>query len=295
MPPLPRSAEAERLEADYLKRLKQVLTRLPNELSVDIFENVNNHISAALAGYSGEVSLSQMAQVLEELGPPESFVEEEAPPSQPPPIPEMNHANNDSRQELSESLHLLYTASIILVIGIWIPLIDLYLFDIIACFLISKIVLSPAHKRLDMIDLGSSAKICAWSLVGLFVFSVLEALSPLWGLIGLPFAIASLVYSLVMMWQIYAGLKRICQQVELSSFSTRIEKARNTYFTFLIISISIGILLAAIVTLSSPTNSEVSIEVMSLLLLPVNWFFGWMFFLKPLKDLQKQIESPITS
>lgn len=71
-----RTGEAQHLEADYLARLRQQLASLPTEEVNEIILNVQQHIEEALAELDDEpITLAQMAQVLQTLGPPDSYSE----------------------------------------------------------------------------------------------------------------------------------------------------------------------------------------------------------------------------
>jgi hypothetical protein len=74
----PRNAEAARLEADYLARVKAALAdREPSEVD-EILESLCEHIGEELSEVAGDrVTLVQMANLLERLGPPESYAEGE--------------------------------------------------------------------------------------------------------------------------------------------------------------------------------------------------------------------------
>ncbi len=68
--------EAQKLELDYLSRLREALTGIPDKDVDEIIQEVHRHIEDAVSELpEEEVTLSQMAGVLEILGPPESFAE----------------------------------------------------------------------------------------------------------------------------------------------------------------------------------------------------------------------------
>ncbi len=75
----PRSSEAARLEADYLARVRSVLAlRDPSEVE-EVIESLREHIEEEfLVLADDEISLVQMANVLERLGPPEVYVSDES-------------------------------------------------------------------------------------------------------------------------------------------------------------------------------------------------------------------------
>jgi hypothetical protein len=74
----PRNTEAARLEADYLARVKVAIAgRGPSEVD-EILDSLREHIGEELSEIAeDQVSLVQMANVLERLGSPESYAEGE--------------------------------------------------------------------------------------------------------------------------------------------------------------------------------------------------------------------------
>ncbi len=70
----PRNAEAARLEADYLTRVKAAIAgREASEID-EIIESLRDHIEEEVSEAADDrVSLVQMANVLEQLGPPEAY------------------------------------------------------------------------------------------------------------------------------------------------------------------------------------------------------------------------------
>jgi len=91
-----RTADAQRLEGQYIEQVKAALAGRGASEVAEIMQSVREHIDDALADAPGEeVSAVAMANVLERLGPPETFaIEDEGPdaaqpailPAAPPPI-----------------------------------------------------------------------------------------------------------------------------------------------------------------------------------------------------------------
>ena len=68
-----KNQKAQRLEVDYLSRLRDALTGIPDKDVEEIIQEVHRHIEDAIAELPDEeVTLSKMVGVLEILGPPES-------------------------------------------------------------------------------------------------------------------------------------------------------------------------------------------------------------------------------
>jgi len=82
----PRTAEAARLEADYLARVKVAIAgREASEID-EIIGSLREHIEEELSETDDDrVGLVQMANVLEQLGPPEAYGQEEG--ATPVPVP----------------------------------------------------------------------------------------------------------------------------------------------------------------------------------------------------------------
>ncbi|MBN1808980.1 MAG: hypothetical protein JW909_07910 [Planctomycetes bacterium] len=75
-----RNPEALRLENDYLSRLQAALASIRSADADEILQDVRQHIEDALSEIpAAEVSLVQMAGVIESLGPPESIAHGDAP------------------------------------------------------------------------------------------------------------------------------------------------------------------------------------------------------------------------
>jgi hypothetical protein len=86
----PRNAEAARLQADYIARLRAALAGRETGEITEIVQSVQEHIEEALGeSGEGEVTLVEMANVLERLGSPEDYASElpEPAPREPDPPP----------------------------------------------------------------------------------------------------------------------------------------------------------------------------------------------------------------
>lgn len=72
-----RTSEAGRLEQEYLQRVREALVRWDAGDIDEVIDSVRDHIEEELAGFAGaEVTLVQMASVLERLGPPRAYAEQ---------------------------------------------------------------------------------------------------------------------------------------------------------------------------------------------------------------------------
>lgn len=76
----PRNAEAARLEADYMARLDAALSGEDPADTAEIAQSIKEHVEAAATEHDGvEVTLVQMANIFERLGPPESYAADDGP------------------------------------------------------------------------------------------------------------------------------------------------------------------------------------------------------------------------
>jgi hypothetical protein len=75
----PRDAEAARLEQDYLARVRVALAGRPEGEIAEVIESVREHIEEAAAALEGpEITLAQMAEIQQLLGPPGAYGEGES-------------------------------------------------------------------------------------------------------------------------------------------------------------------------------------------------------------------------
>ena len=73
-----RSVEAARLETDYLARVKTAIAGREASEVDEIIQSLREHIEEELSEKPDkQISLVQMANVLEQLGPPENYAQEE--------------------------------------------------------------------------------------------------------------------------------------------------------------------------------------------------------------------------
>jgi len=74
----PRTAEASRLEESYVARVRSALAGRESSEVDEIVQSVRTHIEEELSGKSGEeVSAVEMANLLDQLGPPEAYLEKD--------------------------------------------------------------------------------------------------------------------------------------------------------------------------------------------------------------------------
>ena len=75
-----RTPEAQQLESEYLALVRAALANRRFSDATEIIQSVQEHIDEALAESPGdEAAATEMANVLERLGPPATFAQEENP------------------------------------------------------------------------------------------------------------------------------------------------------------------------------------------------------------------------
>jgi len=145
----PRKEEALRLEQSYLERLRVTLDKGDPLDADEIWQNVASHIEEAINEFeTSEVTLVQMAEVLERLGPPEalgteenSHQQEDKGSSRPDttPLPETDHSS------FIEFIDKIWIGYLVGVIGLFIPIIDFNFCEMIS--LLSKIIFKKPYEK----------------------------------------------------------------------------------------------------------------------------------------------------
>ena len=292
----PRNAEGHRLEADYLARLRAALAgRDPSETS-EIVESVRDHIEEALAETAGdEVTLVQMAAVLERLGPPESFADEEssAVPQREaaPAVPESPQAQATlapppSSEELSAAADLLdkvWIGYLVIVIGLFIPVVDFFF-----CSLIGYVILAVSllrHRGLESKCFGSAGKMAvvgAILIVLLVPLNLLGLVAPLLGIVSLPVTVGMVVCFVAVYWLVLQGAASVVQAAGQARLAARIRNMRIYYILYLAFMVVVGLVIGIVAVAGGVKHAAVELWWLGYALLPLGWLAGWLLELRPL-------------
>lgn len=294
MPPKPRSIEATRLEGDYLARLRSALRYVSESEATEIHDNVTEHIRAAVDElHSDEVSLSQMAAILEELGSPESLIVEpdeietpvpdlfDSPADEPeiPPVPVSASASG-----AVEFLDRLFAGYLIAIAGLYVPFIDLYL-----CSIIGYGVIFLALKKAPTPEIAAGSP---WALVALIsIFSIcpitlLSYASDAFGLLGLPAFLGLIVSDIILFWILFGGMADWIERRGLSELAT---KTRNLRMIYLVTSLLVAVVLLPVGMIAAVENNGNVPVVVGFALLPVGWVVGWFLVLRPIRRIRQAI------
>lgn len=265
----PRTPEAERLEADYLARIRTAL----GEKGDEICRSVREHIEEAVSEFKGEeVTLVQMAQVIERLGPPEAYRESAT-----------GRAAGDP-QAAVRLLDKLWVASLIKTIGLYIPIIDFYF-----CSLIGNVMMASVLKGELSPELRSVRRY-AWVTAGLIVVAAPAALlslyQPLAGLLMLPVGIGLTVVPLMLYWNLIAAVASMAPTIAPSLLG-----ARRTYVGINIVLFALALVAGVVIAVveQNPNSKNALTAAVGLALLPLGWILGTIFVLKPISRARQAL------
>ena len=296
-PSKPRSSEAERLESDYLERLHEVLRPLPATEAAEIEENVTGHIYEALAELdTEEVGLSHMAAVLEELGPPDAMIAEisEGDPAASP-FSELPKASPETMETIqgspsspppppvegTEFLDRLFAGYLIVTIGLFIPLIEVYFCSIIGYAVILW--------NLPKAPVPEIARAKPWALIAIFSAlamcpaALLTLAEQGFGILFLPIGLAWAVSDIALLWIIFGGLANWAEGKGMAAMAGGLRNRRIYYivaYLFLVLlAIPVGIAI-------SGSGRSLASSLAGYALLPISWIINWFLILKPIRVLR---------
>jgi hypothetical protein len=303
-----KSAEAQKLEEDYMVRLKNALRQVPESESRQIMDDVREHIRAALTeSHAGsEIGLTRMAAVLEELGPPEEMaqdpVEEDTrPKTTVPPMPSAPPQDTDrglpgDDDKIGERLDQLFAAFAVIILGLHIPFIDLYFCSIIGSvmlvYFLGRMVDEPELKEIE------SARPFALGLLLSYVLLFPLGLLSLVGggvkifadILTLPVGIAQVVCDLTSYWIIMGVLAGVAQRRGAGQLAEQVKRRRIVYlllyFALIMLAVVVGVVLGL-----AKVNGAV-IELVTYCVLPLGWILGWVFVLSPIREVRRIMRKP---
>src|SRR5688572_27461273 len=268
----PRTPEAERLESDYLARIRAALGESGH--AAEICRSVREHIEEAVAEFKGlEVTLVQMAQVIERLGPPEAYRESAPSPSVPRAV------DADASVRLLDKLWL---AALIKTVGLYIPVIDFYFCGIVGNVMMAVFLRGERSPEL------TSVRRCNWIVALLMIATVPVAIAglhePLAGLLQLPVGVGLFVFALIAYWKLIGAIASMVRSAGAADLALSLLNSRRTYvalnIVFFAVSVVIGVVIAAVNR--NPREQNFAVMVVGLALLPVGWILGYHFLMKPI-------------
>jgi len=300
----PRNAEGHRLEADYLARLRAALAgRDPSETS-EIVESVRDHIEEALAETAGdEVTLVQMAAVLERLGPPESFADEESsavpqreaagavPES---PQPQATLAPPPSSEELSAAADLLDKAWIgylFIVLGLFIPFAEFNFCSLIGHVILAAVLLKYHGLQAQRFNSAGKLAVAAAIMVVLVVpFNLLRVAEPAFGLLAFPVTVAMVVCFVLVYWKVLGGAASVLQTADQARLADHVRGIRIYYIVYLVFMIVLGLIIGVILVAVGVRNLA-EVWWLGYALLPLGWVAGYLLELRPLSQSRRALRA----
>lgn len=273
----PRSAEAERLEADYLARVRATLGESVE--AAEIYESVREHIEAAVAEFKDpEVSLVQMAGVIERLGRPESF--RESAPAKP--------RTGDSEAAV-RLLDKLWVASLIKTVGLYVPIIDFYFCHLIGSIMMVHVLqgdLPPelrSARRLALVTSILTVVVVPAAVLGLY--------QPLAGILEVPLGIALFVVPLLLYWNLIGGIASLLRASGVVGVATSLLDSRRTYVAIQIVLFAVSLIAGVVVAVANPDrkSQQLAVAAIGLALLPLGWILGALFILKPISRARRAL------
>lgn len=273
----PRTAEAERLEADYLARVRAALGESAD--AAEICRSVREHIEEAVAEFKDlEVSLVQMAQVIERLGPPESYRES---------APAKTRAGDpDAAIRLLDKL---WVASLVETVGLHVPIIDFYF-----CHLIGSLMMVHVLRG-DLPPELKSARRLAFATALLTVLAVPVAIvslyQPLAGFLELPAGIGLFVIPLMQYWNLIGGIASLLRTAGAGSVGASLLDSRRTYVAIQVVLFALALITGVVIAAVNldRKSQKLAAAGIGLALLPVGWILGTFFILKPISRARRAL------
>jgi hypothetical protein len=281
-----RSSEAARMEADYLARVRQALGARRD--AQEIVQSVVEHVEDAVGEFKDlEVSLVQMAQVIQRLGPPEAFAEGQAAPTPSAPGGGMSP---ESRRGYAQLLDRAWVASLIKTVGLFVPFIDFYF-----CSLIGHGMLASALRPRDGFpeEFRTLGRLCKTVAIITVVHAIVAGLAlaePLVGIAALPTGAALVALPLVVYWKLLGGISSVLRQAGAHEVAQSTLDARRVYITiqivFIVIAIVIGAAIGAAYVGQHGGRARMERELVMLAvgfgMLPIGWIISYFLLLRPI-------------
>ena len=301
-----RSIEANRLQEDYLDRLHRVLRHLPVDQATEIELNVADHIARSLADETEEISLTRMAQVLEELGPPEDMVEDDSfrstngsplpppPPSSSPPsgansadVPQLD------RTVVEELLGKVVASYVIIIAGLYIPVIDFMFCVIIGYFLLGKLLAKGNSREAALLrPIADWARITALISLIASILGVGIQFSPFVAFLALPVSLAMFGFSLVTDWKVLGTSAIIADRIGASALAQSCRRAQILWLVCYLGLLGLGTILGVVMGLAGQTKVPLGVHMlMMLIVLPISWLLGGLILIRPIWMVRSALRS----
>ncbi|MCX5776811.1 MAG: hypothetical protein NTX32_04180 [Candidatus Firestonebacteria bacterium] len=283
----PRVPEAERLEENYLQRLKNTLANRDTVLANEIMQGIRDHIEEAVnESLNEEISSAQMANILEKLGAPETYINDYSASG--------SGAQADVKKEdpgiYSEIFNKLWIACFIGVLGLYVPVINIYFCTII--YLVLIILIFRTYSSNNKERTKSIIKLSIVQIILLTIYSITSIL----GLHFINIFLDTVVFVITMTinWKIFGEMSAALRILKNQSGAEYVEGARIKYIIFSIIAymgfIFVGVLLAYSGQFYGRHDIVKFALFEPLITLPIGWLIGWLFLLRPISRAKQSIK-----
>lgn len=290
----PRTPEAARLEADYLARVRQTLGSRRG--AAEIAQSVAEHIEEAVAEFKDlEVSLVQMAQVVERLGAPESYAD--GGPGQPGAAGELSA---DARRRVASLLDKVWMASLITTVGLFVPFIDFYVCTLIGYGMLAVVLRNRDGLPEEFRTLSRFSKIIAVAAVLNVPLAVAGFFEPKAAFLTLPTEALLVVLPLVVSWRLLGGIASFLRTARQDALASATLDARRIFITLEILLTAIAVVVGAVIAVARmggsgrhhEVSSELNVAAAGLAMLPLNWVLSSFFLLRPISRARQALAEP---
>lgn len=280
-----RNPEAARLEGDYLLRVQSALVGHANAGS--ILENAREHIEEGGSEFSAdEISLVQMARILEQLGPPEAFVPEGKAP-EPQGVPNNMKAQALQWEKFKDEIRFfdrLWIAAFIGAVGLYVPIVNLHVCDLIY-FAMIAVIFSGRKYPESYRNCSPLGWWCFGLSLALFPLGLFSLAVPGVAILSLPMGIALGVLNLFLYWRVMTGMAELVEEVGEVKLCEWTCRRRNAGIAAGIVFSVLAFLIGIVIGLSVGNNKKDHLWaelIMPLFVIPSGWILGWYFLLRPI-------------
>jgi hypothetical protein len=275
----PRSSQAAQLEQDYLRRVDAALASRPPDERAETLQNLRAHIDEAIGAGDAPATLTEMAQVIERLGAPESFSS-----ATPPAVLPYAQPASVPRQEAATLLGRVWLGELIQISGLWVPVISFYFCQVVGAIIVGRALtgpgasFSPTLRTVGRLSYGVAAASLGITATLIAAVAVREL-----AMLSLPLLLVEFVCGIVGSWLFMTMLAEWMQGIGRDDLYRLVRIRRNvSIFVVGPLLLLTGMILAAALrdTLAA-----------GIALLPFHWLLGWYLILRPITLSRRALQA----